>query len=396
MARRNRLKRRTFLAGTAGLAGLVAGCSDTPNQALPSEARGEWLQQSHDHNNTGTSAVAVPGRGNPAWDAGDAGSIEPLVADGMVYSVGDSVTALDAKTGEQEWEFDASSQTGPTPALTKRHLLVPAGSHIVALDRDAGDEQWSISLPRPAERALTVESQVVTVPIVARRGEPSLVAYDAATGDRIWDNPTVAARTTAIDGDRVYVTGYLQDGDTAILRALSPADGTKLWEIELDHPDTAPVVGDDVLLVPDQGTLAVHDPTDGSRLRSLGRFGDRIRSPPAVADGVAYVGTREQEVVALSVEDGSTVWRQSGSASRGLSVGRETVVISGESLPDTSLAGVAALDRSSGTVRWEHQIEGFDAFPSTAPVLAEGAVYYTSNASRGVVALGDVSDDGEE
>ena len=51
------------------------------------------------------------------------------------------------------------------------------------------------------------------------------------------------------------------------------------------------------------------------------------------------------------------------------SVGRESIVISGESLPEASLAGVAALDRSDGTVQWEHQIEGFNVFPSTAPVL---------------------------
>ena len=70
--------------------------------------------------------------------------------------------------------------------------------------------------------------------------------------------------------------------------------------------------------------------------------------------------------------------------------GRDAVVTSGESLPNDSLAGLAAFDQSDGSVLWEHQIEGFDAFPSTAPVLAEGAVYYSSNASNGVVALGDL------
>jgi len=390
------IQRRAFLAATAASVGAIAGCFGTSNQALPNEPTGDWRQQAHDSRNTGASDVAVPDRGNEVWDAGDAGSIEPLVADGMVYSVGASATALDAQTGEQEWEYDFSAQTGPTPTVTDNHLLIPAEQQLVALNRSDGSEEWSRSLPRPAEGALTAGPSIITLPLTGRRDETGLIAYDATTGDRLWGHPTLAARTTAIDDDRVYVTGYLQDGNTGVLRALSTADGSLLWETELDHPDTEPVVANDGLLVTDEGTLAVHDPEDGTRVRSLGTFGDRLGTPPAVSNGTAFLGTRSQEIVALSIDDGSTIWQQSGSATRGISVGRESIVISGESLPKASLAGLAALDRSDGTVQWEHQIEGFDAHPSTAPVLADGAVYYTSNASSGVVALGDVPSDNNE
>ncbi|WP_181692373.1 PQQ-binding-like beta-propeller repeat protein [Natronomonas sp. LN261] len=390
------MQRRAFLAATAASVGAVAGCFGTSNQALPNGPTSDWRQQAHDSRNTSASDVAVPDRGNQAWDAGDAGSIEPLVADGMVYSVGASATALDAQTGDQEWEYDFSAQTGPTPTVTENHLLIPAEQQLVALNRSDGSEEWSRALPRPAEGSLTTDSSIITLPLTARRGESGLVAFDATTGDRLWGHTTLAARTTAINDDRVYVTGYRQDGNTGVLRALSVADGSLLWETELDHPDTEPVVANGGLLVPDQGTLAVHDPADGTRVRSLGTFGDRLGTAPAVSDGTAFLGTRDQKIVAVSIEDGSTVWQQSGSATRGISVGRESIVTSGESLPEASLAGLAALDRSDGTVQWEHQIEGFDAYPSTAPVLADGAVYYTSNASSGIVALGDVPGDDDE
>ncbi|MFT4909551.1 MAG: outer membrane protein assembly factor BamB [Natronomonas sp.] len=390
------IQRRAFLAATAASVGAIAGCFGTSNQALPNEPTGDWRQQAHDSHNTGVSDVAVPDRGNQAWDAGDAGSIEPLVADGMVYSVGASATALNAQTGDQEWKYDFSAQTGPTPTVTENHLLIPAEQQLVALNRSDGSEEWSRSLPRPAEGALTAGPSIITLPLTGRRGETGLIAYDSTTGERLWSHSTLAARTTAINDDRVYVTGYLQDGNAGVLRALSTADGSLLWETELDHPDTEPVVANDGLLVTDEGTLAVHDPEDGTRVRSLGTFGDRLGTPPAVSNGTAFLGTRNQEIVALSIDDGSTIWQQSGSATRGISVGREAIVISGESLPEASLAGVAALDRSNGTVQWERQIEGFDAYPSTAPVLTDGAVYYTSNASSGVVALGDVPSDDDE
>lgn len=61
-----------------------------------------------------------------------------------------------------------------------------------------------------------------------------------------------------------------------------------------------------------------------------------------------------------------------------------------------NLAGLTVLNRSNRVVWWEHQIEGFNAFQSTAPVLADRMVYSTSNANSGVVALGDMPGNDEE
>lgn len=375
---------------------MTSGCLGDSNRTLPGTPRGEWAQRSHDRANTSVNDVSVPARGNLAWDRGEAGSIDPLVADGMVYSVGADATALDARTGELEWDYEFSEQTEATPVLTENVLIVPAGRRLIALSRDDGSEEWSVDLPRPAERAITLDSSLITVPLTGRREATGLIAFDAQTGDRLWDHPTLAVRTTAIDDEHVYTTGYRQDGDTGILRALSVSDGSLAWERELTHPDTAPVLAGDEVLVADEGTLAIHDREDGTRLRSLGSFGDRINQPPAVRDGVAFVGIDSRELAAVSLNDGSTIWQRSGSAYQGISAGRDAVVTAGESLPNGSLAGLAAFDGSDGSVLWEHQIEGFDAFPSTAPVLADGAVYYASNESSGVVALGDLpSEEGE-
>lgn len=388
------MHRRAFLVATAGSLSMTSGCLGGSSRPLPDTPRGEWAQRSADRGNTSASDVTVPDRGNRAWDRGDAGSIEPLVADGMVYSIGAEATALDARTGELAWDYEFSEQTAATPVLTEDFFVVAAGRRLLALNRDDGSEEWSVELPRPAERAMTLDPPLLTVPLTGRRDATGLIAFDADSGDRLWDHSVLAVRTTAIDDERVYTTGYRQDGDTGILRALSVADGSVVWERELDHPDTAPVLAGGEVLVADEGTLAVHDKTDGLRQRSLASFGDRINQPPALRDGVVYVGIDSQEIVALSLEDGSIQWRREGSAYRGISAGRERVVTSGESLPTKTLAGLAAFDRSDGSVLWEHQIEGFDAFPSTAPVLAEGAVYYSSNDSSGVVALGDLPNEG--
>lgn len=388
------MNRRAFLAAAASAGVAVAGCLGGSGRSLPGDPTGDWTHHAHDARNTGAADVVVPERGNPAWDTGAAHVAAPLVDDGTVFSVAETATALDAKTGEQRWEVDLPGSAEQTPALDDAQLFVGTDQQLVALRREDGSDQWSIDLPRPARRPVTVaaDPSLVTVPLTARQNAPDLVAYDTETGDEVWTDRTRAARTTAIADGTVYVTGYKRDGDTGVLRALDVTDGSQLWDAELDSPDTPPIVADAGVLVGDGGTLAVHDPSGGTRRRSLGQFGGRIEAPPAVAGDVAFVTSSDGAIVAVSVTNGDELWRQDAGvvAGTGISVGRETVVASATNLPFASLAGIAAYARSDGTARWDHAIEGFDAYPSTPPVLGDGAVFYVSNESSGVVALGDL------
>lgn len=389
------MERREFLAVSAGAAAAVAGCLGESGRALPVDPTGDWTQYAHDAGNTGAADVAVPERGNRAWDAGAASVAAPLIDDGIVFSVAETATALDAKSGDQVWEVDLPGTAEQTPALADGRLLVATGEQLVALGREEGEEQWSIDLPRPARRPLTAGTNpsLVTVPVAAQQDASGLIAYDTETGDQVWTDETLAARTAAIADDAVYVTGYKQDGDTGVLRGLDMTDGTQLWERELDHPDTSPVIAEAGLLIGDGGTLAVHDPSDGARQQTLGQFGDRIESLPAVTAEAAFVSSYEGNLVAVSISDGERRWqRDSGVVSAaGISVSRDAVVAAATDLPDANLAGIVAYEQGDGTVRWEHAIEGFDAYPSTPPVLADQAVFYVSNESSGVVALGDLA-----
>lgn len=388
------MDRREFLAASAGAAVVLAGCSSDSGRALPGDPSGDWTHRAHDARNTGSASVTVPARGTPAWDTGVGGTAAPLVEGGTVYAVASAATALDAETGEQLWRVDLPGRAEYAPALTDELLVVATDQRILGLGRGDGSEQWSVELPRPAGGPVTVAADppLVTVPLVARRGAAGVLAYDSETGDRLWEASTLSARATAVDDGTMYTTGYKQDGNTGVVRGLSATDGERVWERDLDSPGPSPVVTDAGVVVADGGTLAVHAPSDGTRRRSLGDFGDRIETVPAVADGTAYVTSAERALVAVSVADGETLWRADAGvvADTGVSVGRDAVVASVTNLREYSLAGVAAFERSDGTVRWEHPVEGFDAFPTTPPVLAEGAAFYASNESSGVVALGDL------
>lgn len=389
----SRLTRRDALLAGAGTLVVLAGCFDRPTRSLPKQPTGEWRHRAHDAYNTGSADVAVPPRGTPAWEQGEAHRTAPVISDGTVYSVGDEVTAVDAQTGKTQWETNLTGKADFAPALLGDHLFVaandPPNQHIVALAHDDGTEMWSTSLPEPVRGALTVtdEPPLVTVPL----GETRLLAVDPQTGDQMWHEATVGARQTAIADSTVYVAGYRQDGDTGVLRALSATDGSRLWETDLEHPDGPPIVVNDELLVADSGTLAIHNREDGARLRELGTFGDRIHPSPVVADRRAFVPA-DGDIVAVSVADGSREWRTNVpvTAGSGVTVGRDAVVAAVTNLPREKHAGIAAFERADGTTRWTHEIEGFHAAASAAPVLADGAVFYASNERFGIVALGDL------
>jgi len=385
------VNRRRFLAaaGAAGV-GALAGCVGGPNRELPAVPTSDWPQHAADHANTAATDAGVPTRANPAWDEGETHRAAPLVADGTVYTVANAVEALDARTGEYLWDVDLDGDADYTPALSDGRLVVPADQQVTALSPDDGERLWSVQVSGPVQDAVTLapDADLVTLPV----GEARLTALTLESGEERWIDETVSPRPAAIGDDGVYLTGYRPDGNTGVLRALDPTTGARRWSVDLESPDTAPVVTDDGLLVVDGGTLAVHDTADGARRRDLGSFGDRIPERPAVADGTVFVVTADNALAAIDLSDGTEQWRADVSVDTdaGPSVGAEAVVIGAQDLPTESLGGVLALDRADGTPRWEHEIEGFDVTVSTPPILADGVVYYASNESRGVVALGDL------
>lgn len=378
------LTRREALAAGVGALSLAGGCLG-PNQALPERPDGSWTHRAHDSRNTGATPATVPASATPAWDAGEAHMAAPLVDDGTVYSVSHELTALDAKTGDTIWEADFDGKADHAPAALSDRLVVGADDWVHAIDRADGTVRWSTSLDEVAIGPVTAspDGSLVTVPI----GNERLQAFDPESGDRRWHASIVNPSQAAIADGTVYVTGYRPDGDTGLLEAVSASDGAPIWEVDIEHPDAPPVVAAEGLVVADAGTLALHDPADGTRVRDLGAFGNTVAVPPAIADGTAYVAAGDGGLAAVSLADGSIEWEVDVQVTvdTGITVGAEAVVA-----PLTDLPGVVAFERSDGSLRWEHPIEGFDAYASTPAILADGAVFYASNESLGVVALGDL------
>jgi len=248
--------------------------------------------------NAATSVVPTPGRvyvattdrvggsvygldsnsGETVWrrDLGDDAAASKITVGAEFLSFGTrdgAVIALDIDDGDQVWRTPLPDAAGvrPTPCLADGivHARDNAG-RVYALGDD-GAKRWRRSFDR-LEFGLVQQAfggPVVREDVVLTSGDifegesqgqrdGEVVALDRGEGTPVWRHRFVSGVFGIVSGpDQVYVLGGQK------LVALDPADGTSVWEADVD---ARWIIGTkDALFVSLENELAVYNPTDGSR-----------------------------------------------------------------------------------------------------------------------------------
>lgn len=193
-------------------------------------------------------------------------------------------------------------------------LYLGTDSGIVAAS-PGGEVQWRTRLAGTVVRPPAVDETGVYATTTAGEtvalAETGAVRWRTAVGDR----PTIPALATG--AGRVLV------GSADGVVALAAADGSVAWEGTDAPVVAAPAVardGESGDGESDEAELAVVADREGAiqgRRLSAGTVvwradaGAPVHGSPAVADGVAYLGTRGGELLAVSVGDGTVQWRHS-------------------------------------------------------------------------------------
>ena len=152
----------------------------------------------------------------PAWSFSFGGEkqrgqeSQPLVADGVMYVTGSysRAWAVDAKTGEEIWQYEQRLPEGIMPCCDvvnrggalydNLFIFGTLDAKLVALDRESGDVVWSKEIADYKDgysytaAPLIVNNMVVTGVSGGEFGVLGRVeARDAKTGEMIWSRPTV-------------------------------------------------------------------------------------------------------------------------------------------------------------------------------------------------------------
>ena len=327
--------------------------------------------------------TATPGERVPkvlwSFDISSSFSASPPVVVDQIAYVGDSdgVYALDAATGEERWRFESGRWSSASAAPVVKDGVVYVGEeaggggrgefYLYALDAATGEERWRFQ----AGGSVTPPA-VVGGTVYVGSGDNYVYALDGATGKWLWRfkagfegdvagfcAPAVADGVVYIGGADEYV--YALDAGTGELR----------WRHQVSDGPPALAVVERVVYV--SGWLGGLDALDAGTGDVLWSFGNGMRGPAAVADGVVYVGSSDG-AYALDAATGDERWLFHMDGWFASPVMVDGVVY----VTNHVIAGneyfMHALNAATGEERWRFQTGG----TISAPAVANGIAYITS------------------
>lgn len=363
---------------------------------------GAWSQFQAGSANTGYKADTTgPTDPSLAWRYATCARLAespPVVADGSVYIGGDSLRAFDASTGEVEWRVQEIES--PTAPAVAEDTVYFAGRDLVAVDRVDGTVAWRNERESDilAHDSPTLADGTLYVPGAV--DDPTLRAFDAATGERRWSlalEGEFGPGPPAVAGDRVYVT---DDGNRLVAVGTDGSDAHILGGGQNDPGIfSPPAVADGTVYVGGlEGRVRAFDAATGERRwsRRLSRSG--IPGPPVVADDRLYAV--EAGAVHALTTDGQKIWeRPIELVQVGLPVlAGETLYVGGYAdvqIDASEPTGrLTALDVADGSERWTWTTRGFPADDgnvragTAAPVAVADGVVFAATGAGDLFALG--------
>jgi outer membrane protein assembly factor BamB len=353
-----------MLIALAGLAS--SACSDGSNPASSSPSP-----------SVSAGATSAPTASDLLlWKFKTGGSslTSPVVADGVVL-VGSSdgyLHAVDARSGQESWKSPAGDPAGSSPVVADGTIYIASNDgYLHALDLKSGEERWTFKVRESSAYAHSPAASGRAVYIVGNDGR--LCALDGRTGRRIWAVKTggagMAPAPTAW-GRTVYLGGGRG------LEAYDAATGKKLWTYrpwgQGVYPD---LVASDGMVYGRTGgfiqAVWAVDAQKGQRGWSLPSDWP-ASSPPAVAGGVAYFTSSDDDRLlrAVDARSGKDVWAsRTGWVDSRLAASDGVVcVVCGNKL--------FAVDARTGNERWRFETGGWI---TGSPAVSAGVVYVASD-----------------
>lgn len=237
--------------------------------------------------------------------------IASAVAEDMVFirSFYPYLYALDAETGVEKWKFFAGSGGYQSTITVVDGMVYTIGSnendvYIHALDAQTGEEKWKYKIK--ASNGFVVVDSVLYV------ASDGLYALDAITGALKWKYSTEEQLTSSPAVAEGIVYCVTVNGP---IYAISADSGTLKWKSERNIiiVFSSPAIRDNTLFIGGQyngkenyvfaldaetGILKWKYPTEG-----------QIFSSPAVAKGMVFIGSNDNNLYALDTETGALKWR---------------------------------------------------------------------------------------
>lgn len=300
---------------------------------------------------------------------------DPAVVNGLLYFTSsypeNTLYALNARTGVLIWKYAAGQNSLSAPVVVNGVVYVGAFTQsfsglVYAFKAGTGELLWQHTTTNQIDAAPTVSGGVVYV------GDDSgtLYALNASTGTLLWTyntpNQTIGAPAAVANGIVYFASVYpAYPNWSTTLYALDTATQQVLWRYDWnDAIGDTPVVGNGEVFF---NSYAFNAKTGTMLYDAPVRF----FSLPAVANGVVYVGSDDNNVYALNASTGQIKWI----FRTGNFVASAPAVANGVVYIESDDGNFYALNAGTGAPLWQYKVSNSGA---SGPAVANGLVYIGS------------------
>jgi outer membrane protein assembly factor BamB len=310
------------------------------------------------------------------WEFPTGGSITAgvVVANGILYVASQDGTlyARNAGTGKALWSYPTGGPITSTPAVDNNSVFVySTGGIFYALNATTGKLLWQRSIGADSNSSPVTANGVV---YVGTHYDGNLYAFNQSNGAMLWNFPTnYPLDSPAVASGIVYVgsqNGYVY--------AVKASTGVQVWKRKTGEiVDSSPAIGaGQVYIGTTAGIVYSLDASTGAVTWSLQPDGYQIRDSPAVDGGSVFIATDYGFVYAINASTGKAKWQAAnGFPLRSSPAIANGVLYIGDANANGSNYNVDALDTATGKLLWTADTGGSDS----PPAVSNGRVYEGSD-----------------
>ena len=276
------------------------------------------------------------------YESGLFATVTPAVSDGLVFVVfrPGVVTALDVADGSVVWSRRLATASLPAPTLAAGRLFVAETSdnRLLALDAATGAtlwdyevDGWIVAPPAISDGRVVVAANDSSVHILDEATGRLLQLYRTGPGRWVRGAPVITSDLLHLSSHQGLVWGIDYRGRRYPLERALFYIRTQLWvwgftgrgpvqqgyawgtQTAGEQPYSPALSsagnGDTAVVADTTGAITGIDLSDGAiRWETQIDDDDDVTAPPTVAGALAFIGTKDGRVIALSTADGSTAW----------------------------------------------------------------------------------------
>jgi outer membrane protein assembly factor BamB len=351
----------------------------------------DWPMFQHDLQHTGSVTCAAPDTAYLMWvsNVGSPIATSPVISEGNIYLAAlGKMTALEADSGNIIWT-QKIPVVRSTPAVSGNTLVVGTASGFVAMNSKTGELLWEqiiwelysgddndffpeyfTSSPLIVGNRVYAGTGTNLMPLIIRVNDltfRNVICMDIKTGEILWK----VNLYSEVSSSPAYHDNILYVGAESCY-ALDPDDGSIQWEYNHGYSmSSSPVIIDDSVVV------AVHDEYGGRRILRIQRksvlwsrgFKDMVTTTPAVSQGKIVVNTIEDDISALDLESGNTIWTTALGGDPlesdwSIDAVPSPVIADKKVYIGTANGLFSCLDLETGEIIWQYQTEGAIVAPA--------------------------------